>query len=134
MKEAKFRFYYEPDNRMYYFTLGDVLFATKAHEKKIGLDKVKSYLELTSKNPDTDERVMWYSGFEDKNGREVYDKDIIYWDDDDRNVYSVIQWNEKEGCWGTECGLWLCNCNWRGHVKIVGNKLEHPELLKNGGK
>ena len=56
MKEFKFKFQ-EVGEKPVYFSLGDLMFATEAYEKTIGLDRVKECLELTSKNPSTDKRI-----------------------------------------------------------------------------
>jgi len=73
-------------------------------------------------------KVMQYTGLKDKNGKEAYEGDVVRWDDGD--LY-IIEWIEKEGCWGTRSGIWLCNSNWKGHIEVIGNIYENPELLED---
>jgi len=68
-----------------------------------------------------------FTGLHDKN-KEIYGGDIIKWDDGDEYIIKFIK---NEGCWGTVSNLWLCNCNWRGHIEVIDNIYENPELIKS---
>jgi uncharacterized phage protein (TIGR01671 family) len=68
---------------------------------------------------------MQYTGLEDKNGKEIYEGDILYIENEicevKFNVPSFTAYNSQEHEW---------NIQYAG-VEIIGNIYENPELLKN---
>jgi hypothetical protein len=72
-----------------------------------------------------------YTGLCDKNGKEIYDGDIVRYPDD--AFLCTIEWNEYELSWQAElvqydgCGYRI---NLDTELEIVGNIHENPELLK----
>ena len=97
---------------------------------------------------------MQYTGLEDKNGKEIYEGDILInsrmkADSKDEKARFVIEWDNdysgfilkgvnvysnayREGIvdesaqWGKD----KLNVNWVSEIKIIGNIYETPELLK----
>lgn len=86
-----------------------------------------------------------YTGLKDKNGKEIYDGDIIQEtlgfdvDSIDGTFRYKVIWNEDMLCWSLEYignesihdDLYECNST----VEVIGNIHENPELLeeKNNG-
>jgi len=79
----------------------------------------------------TDVELMQFTGLKDKNGKEIYEGDI---------VNSHAQFEQpyiREVIWGENCGLVfkpltgfnLCKPN-EYHFEIIGNIYENPELLR----
>jgi hypothetical protein len=78
--------------------------------------------------------VMQYTGLKDRNGREVYEGDIIDFTEcdplpDGSWLRTVVRWNDKD------CQFDYGPVSfWIGHVsndgEVIGNIHEHPELLK----
>ena len=100
------------------------LYAYYFHSPHLG--KVRETLD-TAKNP-----LLQFTGLHDKNGKEIYEGDIVRWNEEkilEKDRISEIAWIEKEGCWGTSQGYWLCNTNWHSHIEVIGNIYENPELM-----
>lgn len=123
MREIKFRFWNPDRERMIYWPKADSVAALTPDT-------------LNPKDGDT-MKVMQYTGLKDKNGKEVYEGDILGINDD-RPVlttrYKVFY----------ERGQWICQdeeMNWTNlpdmehcgdsllFLKVVGNIYENPELL-----
>lgn len=84
--------------------------------------------ELNTKYPD-DVPVMQYVGIEDKNDRDVYEKDIIETTDymTNKKTRHVVTF-ESETC---ESRFGFGSIDWyKTEIEIIGNIYENPELLK----
>jgi len=84
--------------------------------------------------------IMQYTGLKDKNGREIYEGDIvkgIYYDNlykTENEVICQVRW-DKSGYWtfsGTInfLGGYLSDLR---NIIVIGNIYENPELLGGGG-
>ena len=72
--------------------------------------------------------LMQYTGLKDKNGKDIYERDIVK--EFDTNCIREISWRDDLGCWNI--GRYK-----DGEVfdmtsyEIIGNIYENPELLDN---
>lgn len=92
-------------------------------------------------------QVMQYTGLEDKNGREIYEGDILtsaeypFQDDGKYNYHGVIEWIDEEASFYMTKRL--ANAEKRGvsngisqpiesieEFEVIGNIYENPELLE----
>jgi uncharacterized phage protein (TIGR01671 family) len=121
MRELKFRFYYKSVGKMYTW------------------DEMPPHYQLNilNDNTDTEEYSPWmqYTGLKDKNGKEIYEGDIIkhkLWAIGESVVREVIYEkgqfrtkHERENELGDS--LWDCVVF---EAEVIGNKFEHPSLLE----
>ncbi len=116
MREIKFRAWEHNSKKMYY----DLAYITMN-----GL-----VMSLNPERPLINTELMQFTGLHDRNGVEIYERDILK--DDKGKIYKIV--------WGNDL-LWLaitneksCNCYCpRGvskRAEVVGNIHENPELLE----
>lgn len=77
-------------------------------------------------NGDPDFDLMQFTGLKDKNGREIYEGDVIEYRWLEHMLRGVVLWHDRGGCW-------LCsNISGGGlptHGEVIGNIHENPELI-----
>lgn len=108
MREIKFRAWDEKDKKMIYPTHG--LF-------NIMLPVSSNMCE-----------VMQFTGLKDKNGKEIYEGDIVYNEHDEKGYYPVEFYNGMFCIEDTTFPIWKGNT--KDFWEIVGNIYENPDLLK----
>jgi len=80
--------------------------------------------------------LMQYTGLKDKNGKEIYEGDVVEWVWENGNIYrEVVKWKEipteETSCFGFEfSGDLISKYGGRDTVEIIGNIYENPELLE----
>jgi uncharacterized phage protein (TIGR01671 family) len=118
MREIKFRAWIEKDKYMFYqdnqylnsFVRRVCMFlADMEHE---------SYLDRN-----LDEYLMQYTGLKDKNGKEIYEGDVVTTDGDNEPL--TVRYAEGPAGFFP---FWALGNTYL--YKVVGNKYENPELLK----
>lgn len=129
MREIKFRawgidtFPIKKEKVMAFFTLKDVIedadrcFITGyRHDDLIIMDYDNA-------------EIMQFTGLLDKNGKEIYENDVVRvdWNDERYSPHNVqVIWNEEDLCWEIEGG---CLTKDNHHFEIIGNIYENESLL-----
>lgn len=139
MRQIKFRAWDDLHNKMY--PVSDIEWDADGR-MWVTADDGKNGIELI----DDEAHLMQYTGLHDKNGREIYEGDIVRVQetmDGGRIVcleaIASVFWNKERGCWGCEGGFeghladyaFGTKLNVMGNVcEVVGNIYETPELME----
>jgi uncharacterized phage protein (TIGR01671 family) len=85
---------------------------------------------LEWRNGGQDIEVMQFTGLYDRNGREIYEGDIISWDINGNHHIAPVIFECGSFWMGKEKNGWCVYNDWgRGEYEILGNIHENPELL-----
>ena len=81
------------------------------------------------------ETVSQFTGFTDKNGKRIFEGDILYIEDDDGNKYVTQVWYERGGLVidVKGCDYDYTVIGWLEYyysMEVIGNIHDNPELLK----
>ena len=137
MREIKFRAWREDDRIMY----DDVTF-----------DKVEVswFNPIAKQDPDDLEPGCWviigdreensllphvilmqYTGLRDKNGKEIYEGDIVqtYFTEKIKGGKAVVKYIERSFCMSQNQDDTEMDCVWFNLCEVIGNIYENPELL-----
>jgi uncharacterized phage protein (TIGR01671 family) len=131
MREIKFRAIYKPDGEtkdgylMFHQIVEQDTSVTFAY--KYGIEKEEIIYDFEVPFLDNDWLLMQYTGLKDKNGKEIYEGDVLR----DVNYYKpvVVEYDEN-GFWckeeDDEVHGWIMPCI--ENREIIGNLYENPEL------
>lgn len=131
MREIKFRAWCKERNEMGYFNLFE-------SDEDLILSSNFSHLTYASEC-----EIMQYTGLKDKNGKEIYEGDIVFHESDyegQDELWKAGKAVVEYGDFGftfreIDCGAWRFNGpegeEWnKNKISVIGNIYENPELLK----
>lgn len=128
MREIKFRAWDTVEKR-YYAPVCEA-YRGRLHELLLSLAGDLSAWEMSGLNHQStfkppDRYVLeQFTGLKDRNGREIYDGDIVKGEEGE---YSGEVW---EIAWEQDRAAWSIDENLSDGVEVIGNVHENPELLK----
>lgn len=74
--------------------------------------------------------LMQYTGLKDKNGKEIYESDILREKIGGKVFKYAVIWNEECAAFGDDDGQHFNDDIDAKKVEVIGNIYENPELLK----
>lgn len=136
MREIKFRFWDVDEEILVY--LGDYYVYAGCDGYLIGIGKDKLIFEDRcphSAGIDTEDIgdryiVTWYTGLRDKNGKEIYEGDILQ-TDEDQHFDGVVEYDEEYGTWNYSYAILEFADEPNKYWGVIGNIYENPELLED---
>ncbi len=77
--------------------------------------------------------IMQYTGLKDKNGKEIYEGDIVrvYYNDKFKGGVAVIRYLGRSFCMSQAKDDTELDCVWFNICEVIGNVYESPELLED---
>ena len=82
------------------------------------------------------ETVGQYAGQHDRNGKEIYEGDLVIVEQEDESELIEIKWYDDASRFVLAASTYTCDFdNYSGEdCEVIGNIYENPELLKGGAE
>ena len=121
MREIKFRAWDKIDKKIMY--VAEMILRYKGIQGVILVDKLPSVKVVKRWHDEVE--LMQYTGIKDKNGREIYEGDIV------KTPFGIGEIFMRLGCWFVENQKELGYFE-SGEIEVVGNVYESSKLLEKG--
>ena len=124
MTELKFKAFFKVDRRIYEVRSVDFLNKEATlWDKETAVNFEAGFDEI---------ELMQYTRMKDKNGREIYEGDIIKYDDVNGEAHTqVIRYDDGNGAFCCDRGALVDHFNCMWETEVIGNIYENPEILKD---
>ena len=121
-REHKYRAYIKSEKKFKYFTLQEIYNIGSTYWENKWWDEIREFNE--------------YTGLKDKNGKEIYEGDIIKNEHSWNKITQVIfgEFIADDTYYGCPCAFVTSDedCNQlSSRIEIIGNIYENPELLED---
>lgn len=115
----------------------DTILISNKNMYEIRNDKFTKYTNIDPKN----HIINFCTGLKDKNGKLIYEKDILLSPDNDEPYMVIVEWDNEKGyivkAWnGKEFEYALSDDTLESlkYFQIIGNEFENPELLEGNNE
>ena len=123
MREIKFKAIRKYDNKVF-----EVMSLGIAEEEIMSWDEEESNILHI---PFDEIELMQYAGLKDKNGKEIYEGDIVKYNDAGGETHTrVIKYDDEMGAFCCDRGAYVDYFTCMREIEVLGNIYENPELLK----
>ena len=123
MREIKFKAIRKYDNKVF-----EVMSLGIAEEEIMSWDEEESNILHI---PFDEIELMQYAGLKDKNGKEIYEGDIVKYNDAGGETHTrVIKYDDEMGAFCCDRGAYVDYFTCMRGIEVLGNIYENPELLK----
>ena len=135
MRKLRFRYWDTWDKKMVSFTLADIANGFDCGYGMGSFPDTKGYPGGSDDEEKLEDlTIEQWTGLTDKKGKDIYEGDIIRWDEKHTGGVEAVQWFNQDGAWSCkgrdkdDCGSWLGG---NEHIcEVIGNVHENPELLE----
>lgn len=139
MREIKFRAWDKEFNIMHYPEDWDNEYMTSSGEvvEKVERTVLYNHTEVIMEVISNERVLMQYTGLKDKNGREIYEGDIVNYEDGEDSFSAIVEWAnygyyfEVEKPFRDSFSLDDWYDNGSLDVEVIGSIHEKPELLES---
>ena len=149
MRNIKFRIYFKDEEE---FMTKPITIEDLLHEDWIDFENEKGTLSLPLKDfrffygKNENYEIMQYTGLKDKNGKEIYEGDIVLYQDweqcyegggnDSFINKGIVEYNESNCCFNVteRATIDIEDVLYEGNedLEVIGNIYDNPELLEEG--
>ena len=125
MREIKFRAWDKNADRMLHFDTTNIMMTLE------GIAYLPDDIEPNGfRNIHKQVELMQYTGLKDKNGKEIYEGDLLH-NSMDKEPFYIIQWDSRNACFelgddGNKLSKFAVHEFW----EVIGNIYNNPELIK----